>query len=88
MYVWVKMSKLKEMENRSNLQTTPTQGIEIILKTLIGLVLTEITETKSQPSEYRQTNGVMNIINWYRNEPPNFYQRFLKNKQCLRLLYF
>ena len=53
MYVWVKMSKLKEMENRSNLQTTPTQGIEIILKTLIGLVLTEITETKSQPSEYR-----------------------------------
>ena len=52
MYVWVKMTKLKEMENRSNLQTTPTQGIEIILKTLIGLVLTEITETKSQPSEY------------------------------------
>ena len=53
MYVWVKMTKLKEMENRSNLQTTPTQVIEIILKTLIGLVLTEITETKSQPSEYR-----------------------------------
>ena len=53
MYVWVKMTKLKEMENRSNLQTTPTQVIEIILKTLIGLVLTEITETKYQPSEYR-----------------------------------
>lgn len=52
MYVWVKITKLKEMENRSNLQTTPTQGIEIILKTLIGLVLTEIPETKSQPSEY------------------------------------
>lgn len=52
MYVWVKMTKLKEMENRSNLQTTPTQVIEIILKTLIGLVLTEINETKSQPSEY------------------------------------
>ena len=52
MYVWVKMKKLKEMENRSNLQTTPTQVIEIILKTLIGLVLTEINETKSQPSEY------------------------------------
>lgn len=88
MYVWVKMTKLKEMENRSNLQTTPTQVIEIILKTLIGLVLTEITETKSQPSEYRQTNRAMNIINWYRNEPPNFYQSILKNKQCLRLLYF
>ena len=44
MYAWVKMTVQKEMENRSDHQTTPTQRIETVETVTVATVATSSNE--------------------------------------------